>query len=80
MEPVLKAQTVAPFSTSGTNLPLMPKNVLIANAISVRAINNSLVRVLRYLTDKQLYLSYLSHRSQIDVRAHDVRWGGDIGI
>jgi hypothetical protein len=59
----------------------MPKNILIANAISVRAIKNSLVRVLRYLTDiGKLYLSYLSHRSQIDVRAHDVRWGGDIGI
>jgi hypothetical protein len=58
----------------------MPKNVVIANAISVRAINNSLVRVLRYLTDKRLYLSYLSHRSQIDVSAHDVRWGGDNGI
>jgi hypothetical protein len=64
----------------GTNLPLMTKSVLIANAISVRAVNNSRVRVLRYLTDKKIHLSYFSHRSQIDVRTHDVRWGGDIDI
>jgi hypothetical protein len=59
----------------------MPKNILIANVINVRVINNSLVRVLMYLTDnRKLYRSYLSHRSQIDVSVHDVRWGGDIGI
>jgi hypothetical protein len=47
----------------------MPKNILIANAINVRAINNSLVRV-KYLTNKKWYFSYISHRSQFDVRAH----------
>jgi hypothetical protein len=53
------------------------ENVLIENAINVRAINNSLVRV-KYLTDNTLVISHID--SKYDVRAHDVRWGGDIGI
>ena len=59
--------------------PLMPENVLIAKAISVRATNNSLDRV-KGTRRIKLHHSYTSHRSHIYVKAHVVCWSGDIGI